>query len=150
TQGAWLIVQVFAHRPDQTEEARGLAEEIDEEARRRGFQSLGMEIERGTKLKVHLHLRGIEFDTPIQDIVWLGRPTCVAFVTQVPAVATIGTVIGRVTISRDDIPLGSVILKIRIVSDKESQPTRKPLLPAGEAARRYRRAFISYASPDRS
>jgi hypothetical protein len=128
---------------------KSLAEEIDEEARRRGFQSLQMEIERGTKLNVHLHLPGIKFDTSIQEIVWQARPTYAAFKTRVPEDVTIGFVIGNVTISRDGIPLGSIIFKIKIFSDQESKPTRKPLLPAGEVARRYRRAFISYASPDR-
>ena len=59
-RGGWLFVQVFAHRPDQTEEARDLAKEIDEEAQRRGFRSLAMQIQRGTVLKVHLQLPGLD------------------------------------------------------------------------------------------
>jgi hypothetical protein len=41
------------------------------------------------------------------------------------------------------------MFKIKIVGHEESQTTRKSLLPAGESVRRYRRAFISYASQDR-
>jgi hypothetical protein len=149
TRGAWLIVQVFAHRPDQTEEARSLAQELDEEARRRGFKSLEMKIERGTRLNVHLHLPGIESDPPIQDIIWQGQPTYVAFIAWIPDDTSIGIVVGGVTISRDGIPLGRITFKIKILGEQESQPTRQPLLPTGESARRYRKAFISYASKDR-
>lgn len=149
-RGGWLIVQVFAHRPDQTEEAAGLAAELDEEARRRGFQSLQMEIERGTKLNVHIHLPGVDFDNRTLDILWLGRPTYVAFIARVPLVGTIGVVIGSVTISREGVPLGSILFKIKILGDQQLKFTRMRLMPAGERARRYKRAFISYASPDRT
>jgi hypothetical protein len=128
---------------------KSLAEEIDEEARRRGFQSLEMEIEPGTKLNVHLHLPGIEFDAAIQDIVWLGCPTYVAFKARIPRDVPIGTVAGSATISRAGVPLGAIVFKIKILDDKESRPTWVSLLPAGERARRYRKAFISYATPDR-
>jgi hypothetical protein len=147
--GVQLIVQVFAHRPDQTKEAKSLAKEIDEETQRRGFKSLEMQIEHGTRLQVHLHLPGIEFGTPIQDIVWQGRPNYVAFDALVPSEFPIGNAIGRVTVSRVGVPIGSIAFKIKILDEKESQPTDKPLMPAGEIARRYRKAFISYASPDR-
>jgi hypothetical protein len=144
-----LMVQVFAHRPDQTKEAESFAKEIDEETQRRGFKSLGMSVEHGTKLSIHVHLPGIEFATPIQDLVWEGRPTYVAFDAPVPSDFPIGTAIGRVTVSKMDVPIGSIAFKITIRAYQESQPAHEAMLPAGESVRRYRRAFISYASPDR-
>jgi hypothetical protein len=56
------------------------------------------------------------------------------------------------------VPLGSILFKVRIVDQHVprtglmplfSGPFGGSLLPAGETARRYRKAFISYASPDR-
>jgi hypothetical protein len=73
-----LIVQVFAHRPDQAKEAKGLAAEIDEDARRRGLISLQMEVERGRRLDVHVQLEETQFQSPIGHIVWQGRPSYVA------------------------------------------------------------------------
>jgi hypothetical protein len=143
-------VQVFVHRPDQTEEARGIAHEVDEESRRRGFRSLEVEIERGTKLMVHVHVPGVDFDDPVQRIVWQGRPSYVTFRARVPEGLGVGILAGSVTISREGIPLGSIIFKIKIIEDSETQRVREPLLPAGEKAQRYRKAFISYASQDRT
>ena len=146
----WLIVQVFAHRPDQTEVVKGLAEELDNETQRRGFHSLELEIKRGTRLRVHLHVPGIDFDTPIQDIFWIGRPNYVAFTTLVPVERAIGNVVGTVTISRDGIPVGSIKYKNTKVDNRASPSTPKTL--RGQpvvTSRRYSRAFISYASADR-
>jgi hypothetical protein len=149
-RGRSLIVQIFIHRPDQTEAARGMAHEVDEESRRRGFRSLKVAIERGTRLTVHIHVPGVEFDAPVQDIVWLGRPSYVAFGARVTEGVGVGILAGKVTISREGIPLGSIIFKIKIVEDKEAQLVREHLLPVGDKVRRYRRAFISYASQDRT
>jgi uncharacterized protein YjbI with pentapeptide repeats len=147
--GDWLMVQIFIHRPDQTEEAGDLAKELDEEARRRGFQTLEMEIERGAVLNVEIRVPGIKFDVPILDLRWLGRPTYVAFRTLVPDAASVGIVAGNVTVRRGDVPIGSITLKITILGPHEPPPMRTALLPVAESARRYRKAFISYASPDR-
>ncbi len=81
---------------------------------------------------------------------WLGRPTYVAFMGQVPLVGMIGDVIGRVTVSRDGIPLGSIIFKIKVLDRLEAPQTSQTPLLVGVAARRYKRAFISYASADRT
>jgi TIR domain/Pentapeptide repeats (8 copies) len=144
-----FTVSVFAHRPDQTDEARGLAEEFDEDARRRGFKSLEMEIEQGTRLTVHLHLPGGELDTPVKEIVWQGRPTYVAFRCLLLSDNLVGNAIGSVTISRDGVPVGSIIFKIKIRGEDTPPLPGIALLPASERVRRFRKAFISYAVPDR-
>ena len=123
-RGDWLSVQVFAHRPDQTEEAGGLAQEIDQEARRRGFKSLEMGIKRGTHLTFHLHVPGIEFDKSMKSLVWQGRPTYVHFLARASSEIPIGTVIGRVTVSRDNIPIGSIMFRLDIV--EKNGPPRAP------------------------
>ena len=159
-RGDWLSVQVFAHRPDQAEEARGLAQEIDQQARKRGFKSLEIGIKRGTRLTFHLHVPGIEFSTSIQSLIWQGRPNYVHFAAKTPSEFPIGTVIGRVTVSQDSIPIGSIIFRLDIV--EKNGPPRAPntllsdtnanrrssLLPVGDEIRRYKMAFISYAMKD--
>jgi len=159
-RGDWLLVQVFAHRPDQAEETRGLAKEVDEHARKRGFKSLEMGIERGTSLTFHLRVPGIEFATSTQRLVWQGRPTYVQFAAQAPSEIPIGTVIGKVTVSRDNIPIGSIMFRLEIVEKNEPPRAliallcdtngnrRRSLLPVGDRVRRYKKAFISYAMKD--
>ena len=160
-QGDWLSVQVFAHRPDQAEEARGLAQEIDQQARKRGFKSLEMGIKRGTSLTFHLCVPGIEFNTSMESLVWEGRPSYVHFAARTPPRLPIGTVIGRATVVLDRIPIASILFRLEVV-EKSEPPTapsalmsdssathRSSLLPVGDRIRRYKKAFISYASKDR-
>ena len=85
SQGASFIVQVFAHRPEQTDEARRQAKQVDEEAEIRGFKSLEMEIRRGSELVFELSIQGfLEIDEPIQRLVWHGRRDSVLFGVTVP------------------------------------------------------------------
>jgi uncharacterized protein YjbI with pentapeptide repeats len=149
TCGSWLIVQVFAHRPDQTEEAMALAEELDDDARRRGLVSLEMEIERGTPLQVHASIDCVRFDSPIQNLVWQGRPTYVAFKGLVAGEPTAEGLVGTVTVSREGIPIGSIIFKVKIINWERLWRPPETLRPVTEKAHRYKRAFISYASQDR-
>ena len=159
-RGDWLLVQVFTHRPDQAEEARDLAQEIDQQAQKRGFKSLEIGIKRGTRLTFHLHVPGIEFPTSMETLIWQGRPTYVHFAAKTPSEFPIGTVIGRVTVSQDSIPIGSIMFRLDIV--EKNGPSRAPntllsdtyanrrssLLPVGDEIRRYKMAFISYAMKD--
>ena len=162
-RGDWLSVQVFAHRPDQAEEARGLAQEIDQQARKRGFKSLEMGIKRGTRLTFHLHVPGIDFVASLLSLVWQGRANYVHFAASAPSELPIGTLICTVTVAVDNIPVGSIVFKLEIV--EKNRPLRTPntintmlsatkanrpisLLPVGDRIFRYKNAFISYAMKD--
>jgi uncharacterized protein YjbI with pentapeptide repeats len=147
TRDDWLSVQVYAHRPDQREEAKRLAREIDRQARRRGFKSLAVTIERGTTLRFHIQVPGFKFATPTESLFWQGRPDYVHFTAQCPSEVPIGSVIGKVTVSRDSLPIASIMFKLEIVEKREAY--RGPTLPVGDKVRRYKNAFISYASKDR-
>jgi hypothetical protein len=160
-RGEWLSVLVFAHRPDQVESARASAQEIDTRARKRGFKSLEMAIERGTGLGFHLDIPGIELRASVQSLLWRGRPDYIHFIAQIPSEFPIGTVIGRVTVTRVSIPIGSIVFMLEIVEGKASPralstvlgdakaTSRNSLMPVGDRIRRYKKAFISYASEDR-
>ena len=171
-RGDWLSVQVFAHRPDQAEDAKGLAQEIDLQARRRGFKSLDMEVKHGNRLTFHLCVPGIDFDASTETLVWKGHPDYVHFIAQAPPELSLGTIVGRVTVSLDNIPNGSIMFRLEIVEKKglqiapktllsDTSATQKTLLsdasathrsflmPLGDRIRRYKKAFISYATKDR-
>jgi hypothetical protein len=147
-QGDSFLVQVFSHRPEQSETAKKLATEYDQSAERRGFKSLETEIRRGTWLRFHLAIPGLRVNDDLQQITWRGTPQPVQFGVTVPLSAAPGNVIGTVTVDQESIPLGYIKFKLTVRSASEE---RVPwgFAAVGEAAHRYHKAFISYASEDR-
>jgi hypothetical protein len=141
-----ILVQVFAHTPQQAGKALDLAKEFDAQAQRRGFKNLAVPMPLKSLLTVHLVMPGLEVDPAVQELTWNGKPAAVQFSVSVPATHRAGAVIGTVTIGHEGAPLGHIKFKLDVVSAR-AKPTR--LEPCGEAACRYRKAFVSYASADR-
>ncbi len=142
-----FMIQVFAHLPEQATEAQKLAQRFDGEAEARGFMNLEVEVERGSKLTFHLVMPGLKIDEPLQTLVWRGSPASVQFGGTVTKGHPGGNVIGTVTISQGGIPVGHIKFKLTVTSAKQS--LERKLRPAGDVARHYERAFVSYASQDR-
>ena len=143
--GQSILVQVFAHLAEQTDDARALATEFDPGTRRRVFHSLRDVVPRGAKLTFELRIRKTRADVPVQSLVWRGRAESVQFEVALPRDLEEGTLIGTVLASLNGAPIGDVKFKLDV--GPESQ--RGDRVPAGEDAVRYRAAFISYASADR-
>ena len=142
------MVQVFVHGADQAGSARQLAREFDASARRRGFKSLSAEILRGSQLTFHLTIPSLQIDEPTQELTWWGRAESVQFRVAVPRDTEAGPVFGKVTVAQDRIPLGHVSFKLSVQTASDALDTEDVQL-VGDAARRYRTAFISYSSDDR-
>jgi hypothetical protein len=138
-----FMVQVFAHLPDEADAAAHDAREFDEDAKRRGATSLGAEVARGSTLTFALSVPDAEIDEPIRDVVWRGRRTSVQFGVQVPSRVTSHTLLGKVLVSQNSVPIGSITFKMNLAGFASPATQR-----TGEA-RRYSQAFISYASKDR-
>jgi TIR domain-containing protein/FHA domain-containing protein len=147
TNGEMFMVQVFVHRPEQTEVAQ-LAKEFDADTARRGFTRLEAEVEQDEQLMVHLSLPGLGFSSR-EYLRWHGVPRAVQFAVLVPAVLAGRNVVGTVMISKDHVPLGHIKFKLT-VEPAGAIPNAAKSGPSGESARRYRKAFISYASQDRA
>ena len=144
--GDSLLVQVFVHLPEEANEARAIATELDTDARRRAFRSLEAPIRAGSRLDFELQLYGLEIDDPVASLVWHRRTEAVQFGVTVPTATPVGTVVGTVSIGVDSVPVGHVKFKLAIEPDAAARPSE----PQGEDARRYRFAFISYSSTDRA
>jgi hypothetical protein len=142
-----LFVQVFAHLAEEVEEASRLATEFDAEAERRAFKSLEATVERGSKLTFDLVAPPLRIPDPVQSLVWSGRPESIQFEVGVPRECPSGTVVGTVTVAQASIPVGHIKFKLRV--DPALAASAERSTPAGDDARRYELAFVSYASSDR-
>ncbi len=165
TAGGSMLVQLFAHTPQQTDDAIQMAREFDETARRLGYSSLDVEIPRGSRLQVELTLPGLEIDESVQNFVWRGRAVSVQFAVTVPQAQAPGNVIGKVTVYLEGTPIGHIRFKIQITASRPRRATSatpptepQPFIgsvagkpepqPLGDEACRYKQAFVSYAMKD--
>ena len=146
--GESFLVQVFAHLPAAAGDAAQLATEFDPSATRRAFRSLQAEVIRGTRLSFELSLPGLAVDDPLQFLVWSGRSEAVQFGVTIPAQLALKVVIGTVTVSQNTVPVGHLKFRLQVLDAASAEVAVTPV-PAGDSARRYNRAFISYASRDR-
>lgn len=142
--GEMFLVQVAAHLPVQAEEAQSLALESDPAASRRGRTALATEIARGSTLTFELVAPSAVIDDPIQSLTWEGRPGIVQYFVTPPRVGA--NLLAKVLISQDGVPIGQIKFAVALAPGGFSVPESAPV---GEALR-YRRAFASYASPDRA
>ena len=142
-----FLVQVFTHGLADNSIVRALAAEFDAQTSRRGTTTLDEPITRGTTLTFALAINGAVIDEPTQRLIWRGRPAAVQFGVTVPR-QTIGpTLVGTVYVARDSVPIGHVKFTVavtQLLSEAEDASI------AHRKFQRYRHAFISYASPDRS
>lgn len=144
-----ILVQVYVHIPECAGEAQAQAQEFDSAARRRGVTSLGTEIKRGSKLAFELTMKGALLNEPYQELVWIGNTESVQFEVTVPHTQPPGTLIGKVLVSQDSIPIGRILFKLEVIAAREEVASPKPPTTCRGTATRYNQAFISYASEDR-
>lgn len=144
--GDSVLVQVFAYLPGYAQEAQGLAQEYDEEAKRLGSVSLATEIMRGSVLTFELVVGDLPIPDPVQNLAWRGKTQSVQFEVPIPRQCGSGNLIGKVLISQNTIPIGQIRIKVKVVSRDAAADARQH--PTGDPCR-YQMAFISYASSDR-
>lgn len=142
-----FLVQVFVHRPEQAEEARSAAKEFDSDSARRGATALGTRVSRGTRLMIELRMPVLHVDRPARELVWRGSSDSVQFEVTPALGRPPATVIGEVLVSQDSVPIGEIKFKLKVAAALAAGDNQAA--PSGEA-RRYRKAFVSYASQDRA
>ncbi|HKU45193.1 MAG TPA: toll/interleukin-1 receptor domain-containing protein [Polyangiales bacterium] len=143
-RAATLLVQVFAHLPDQRAIIEREARRLDGTATRRATRRLRVAISRGDALQVELQARGLEIDERVQELVWTGQPESVQFGVRVPDSHPGGNVIVTAIVSRDGLPLGALKGVLNVGSTANAVEAEEVGI-----ARRFRRAFVSYATKDR-
>ena len=126
-----------------------MAEEFDSDTSRRGVTALATEVRRGSGLRFELTLDSLVIADPVQELIWYGETASVQFGVAIPPDHGSGTVIGKVLICQDTVPIGRLLFKLRVVARGAIQTPSDRQPCASGVARRYTLAFISYASCDR-
>ena len=146
--GETIVMQVFAHRPEQGDPSGGPARRFDSGSLRGGFRRLEIDVEQGAVLRFYLDLPGLVVDEASRDLVWTGSPGAVEFHVALPAGAARGTVPGTVHADLDGIPIGVIRFKLDVLGAEEAGKQRRPQ-PRGDFAFPFRKAYIACASSDR-
>lgn len=141
-----VLVQVYVHCPESSEEAQQFAQAADSDTERRASRSLGTQIKCGTELSFEFDMARAFVDEPIQTLTWRGRTDCVQFGVTFPEMIPDCKLNGCVRISQQTTPIGTIRFSLKVVSGS-GKIDRLPV--ATGTAKRYNLAFISYASRDR-
>jgi hypothetical protein len=144
--GREILLQAFTHIPEDADKARQLAEEHDDAATRRGFTTLDTHIKRGAYLTFDLSLAQATVQESTQHLCWGGKTAYVGFFARIDSQAK-GFLKGRLIVSQDGIPIGRIQFGVKTVDIKEEPSLASEL--TGDA-KRYEKAFVSYASKDRT
>jgi TIR domain-containing protein len=147
-----ICVQVLLHTLPQAEQAERQATDMDPEAQKLASITLVVPLKQGDKVKITIDPAQGEIAERTQMLEWTGGIAHSLFFMKLPDAAKLGRVplegvalLPKAFIFVNGVPAGFVRFKIVI----KFKTAAKIPLPLNETARRYRRAFLSYASEDR-
>ncbi|MFT3720564.1 TIR domain-containing protein [Pseudorhodoferax sp.] len=146
-RGSQLLVQVFLVRPQDAAQAEQQARQADAAATHRGTYSLPLDLAPGTRVDLRLEMPTLAVAEPDAVLLWRGRTSAAQFEVTVPADAAAGPALGRVRIAVDGVPVGTLRFQLGVA---EAGAGSRPADARELHARRYRQAFVSYASHDRA
>ena len=141
-----VLVQIFLHAPAGVSAAASLAHEADPTAVRRGIATLAIEASHGQRIDVILEAGAIPIDEASQSLVWRGEPCSCQFILTLPSDQAGRTyAIKAQILLAQSVLAGALRFSLKITADT---PT-SALDLVGEAAHRYRQAFLSHSHTDR-
>jgi hypothetical protein len=140
-----ICIQVLLHTPTQEQSAGQKATSLDPDAERLASVPLTVRLRSGDRVSIAIDRAEAIVAEPIRELVWTGQMAhCPFFIT--PVIGVVDKYIRpRIFVRVNGIPAGHVVFKIFV---KVSAPATAPV-PVSEEAKRYRKAFLSYASEDR-
>ncbi len=144
-----LLVQVFAHLPEQGDELDEMAKMLDPEAKKQLSKSLKRKIKRDSVLTFKLMIPGIELVEDEQDLVWRGEPDSVEFIVPIPLDHGDGNRFGRVYVYENGEDLGKIPFRINIISKEQPIAVEKIEPRIAGVMTQNETAFVSYASKDK-
>jgi hypothetical protein len=142
-----FMVAVFVHLPSEKEEVIEAAEMLDDEITKRVEKYLKMKVKIGDEILIKLNIDECEIDDEYQKLIWNGRLDSVEFGVTLNSESNKNSLLAKISILINSIPAGNLKFKLKVESDSTSIAYE---VPDTLEATSYRRAFISYASPDRN
>jgi len=146
--GEEILLQVFLHWLEQAAAVRDLAKESDRASSRRGVATLETEVERGRRVDIVLECPGANIDEPAQYLIWRGEPRACQYLVTLPDAAAKTNLRFKIRVLIDGLPVGTVRFTLPVLPIQQAAKSAMGI--KGESGQRYRRAFLSYASPDRA
>lgn len=147
--GAPYLVQIWLHDPARAEEVGRMAAEFDSDARPASKLTLKA-VRRGASLRFGLEAADIpvaSWDT--EERAWDGRTESVNFLINAPEESRGVSVVGRVRVSQEQVPVGSLSFMVKIKGGAQTE--EEPPAPApAETLVRYKSAYLCYAYKDRA
>jgi hypothetical protein len=144
--GEDVMVQIFLHATPDAAAAAALAQEADPDTSRRGITTLAVEVSRGQRVDIVLDAGPLVVDEPSQSLIWRGEPRACQFVlTLTPDQAGRSCAV-KARVLVESVPVGVLRFSLKV---NAAQPTAALDL-VGEAAHRYRHAFLSHSHDDRT
>lgn len=142
-RGDYMMVQVFLYMDDEEWMVARKAREIDSEAERRNFTPLSVRLKFGDKVKATMQLlnKDAHVEEPSQVLIWRGRFTGCQFAVSVSNGYSSSTLLSKVVLSVNGVPVGSMMFKTSIVDT----PSK---LYAEIACKAFHKIFISYSHKD--
>ncbi len=147
-KGDAVLIQVFCYAIGMSDEARQQAVEYDEDAVRRGATTLSMPVKNGDRIQFHLSLIKVSIKNPIRELIWKSETSSVQYEVQIPKGYPMENLLGAVLISACGVPLGRIGFKLSVV--RKPARVAKTVVSIGESATKFRKAFVSYSSDDRT
>jgi hypothetical protein len=141
-----FMVQVFLYPPRAEAAVESQALRADPTSAHRGSYSLPLDLRHGTRVDLHLEAPALTVAEPDAVIIWRGRPVSTQFEVGVSADVKGLNAIARVRFAIEGVPAGTLRFQVALVAAGTSAERAAPRELRGV---RYRRAFVSYASPDR-
>lgn len=145
-RGEEFLVQVFLCRTETDEEPTRIAAlASDPSAANRGIATLNVELAVGDRIDIRLEAPGLSVADADQALIWRGKPRSRGFFVTVPKDFAPDHAAIQARLYRQAVPIGRIAFSTPIVAAAAAAPPA----PVGDLSRVYRRAFLSYASPDR-
>jgi hypothetical protein len=146
--GTRMLVQVFLHPPGEQLLAEAGAKVFDLEAEWRGFTSLSMRLNQGTRVAIQLDCDDLEVNEgSCNEILWQSQIVATSFVVSAPTNADPGKRFSTARLFAEGVPVGRIHFVVEVVTTLAAEVSPQP---RGDSTHRYCRAFISYAAEDRA
>ena len=144
-----VLIQAFAFPSEQSPTTTAATATMqDGSAEEQGAVFLPFNCKMQQTLSFHLIMQGGEVSEPVRTMDWVGDVDSVQFTLTVPARHPFGPLAGAVLVSSDDVPIGRIDFELTVV--RWFRRAKRDPRPVARSAARFRKAYVSYSSKDRS